>query len=47
MRGWMVPVGFFTDRGVVAAKAGAAGREDPIAGVLVLKDEEEASHGPL
>lgn len=36
--GFMSPVRFATDRRTVDAKARAAGREDPVAGVLVLED---------
>lgn len=36
--GFMAPARFATDRRTVEAKAKAAGREDPIAGLLVLED---------
>jgi hypothetical protein len=36
--GFMAPVRFVTDRRTVEARAKAAGREGPVAGVLVLED---------
>jgi len=39
LHGWMTPARFITDRRSVDSKAKAAGRDDAIAGVLVLRDE--------